>query len=116
MAASLRAAADHGEEVGTETESEEVKLIKADHHIAGQVINLFKMWQSLEQDSRRPSRASPPTFRRKQDQFIADLEMPFNVAKADGRKSIQNSGAKDWEKEWHLQNQLSREQVGCPGS
>ena len=39
------------------------------------------------------------------------------MAKADGKKIIQNSGIKDWKEEWHyLQNQLSKEQVGCPGS
>ena len=32
--------------------------------------------------------ASLPTFHRKQDQFIADLEVPFSVAKADGGKII----------------------------
>ena len=43
--------------------------------------------------------ASRPTFQRKQDQSIADLEVSFNVAKADGGKIIQNSGTKDWEEE-----------------
>ena len=61
--------------------------------------------------------ASPLTFHRKQDEFIADLEVLFNVAEADGRKTIQNSGIKDWGEEQHyLQNQLSREQFGCPWS
>ena len=99
-----------GKRVGMEPEGEEVKLIKADHHIAGQVTNLFKKWHSLEQE-RRPDRAS-----RLQDQFIADLEVPFNVAKADGKKIIQNWRIKDWEQEWHyLQNQLSRSRWAVPG-
>ena len=46
-----------------------------------------------------PDMTSPPTFQRKQDQFIADLEVPFNVAKANGGKIIQNSGIKVLEEE-----------------
>ena len=75
-----------GKRVEMELKGEDVKLIKADHHIAGQVTNLFKKWHSPEQE-RRPDRASRTTLQRKQDQLIADLEVPFNVAKADARRS-----------------------------
>ena len=78
-----------GQKAGMETESDEVEPIKAHPHFAGQLTNLLKKWQSLEQDNRMPDTASRhPNFHRKKDQFIADLQVPFNVAKADGRKII----------------------------
>ena len=77
-----------GKKVGMEPESEEDKLIKADHHIAGQATNLFKKSLSVEQDGRTPDRTYRPTFQRKHDQFIADLEVPFIAAKAGSRKII----------------------------
>ena len=42
-----------GKNIGMEAESEEVKLIKADHHFAGQVTNLFKkcrVWKKTTGD------------------------------------------------------------------
>ena len=42
MAASFRAELIMGPKVGMGRKSEEVKLLKADHHTAGQVTNLFK--------------------------------------------------------------------------
>ena len=33
------------------------------------------------------TRACRPAFQRKQDQFIADLEVPLNVAEADARRA-----------------------------
>ena len=102
---------------GMEPESEEEKLIKTDHHIVWLLINLLKKSQSMEQDGRTPDGTYRPTFQRKLDQFLADREVPFIAAKAGGRKTIQNSGIRDLEEEWHyLQNRLSREQVDCPGS
>ena len=67
--------------------SGKVKLTKVDHRIAGQETNLFQKWLSLEQNNRRSDRFSQPAFQRRHDQFIADLEVPFIVTEADGRRS-----------------------------
>ena len=68
-------------------------------------------------DSRRLHRSVGLAFQEKEQQLKADLDMPFNITKGDAMRIIQYSGIRDWQEEWeYLKNQLSREQVGCPGS
>ena len=97
-------------------EQEALKLVITDHRIYETVKNLFKRWRIMEQDSRRPDRSSKPTFQTKLKSLKEDLEMPLNISKLKATDIIHSSGIKDWQEEaMHLSNQLSKEQVGCPG-
>ena len=69
----------------------------------------------LERTSRRPDRASKPSFRKKLESFEAEvLDMPLNIAREDFATILKDdSGITDWKEDaQHLQNQLQREQPG----
>ena len=71
------------------------KIVKRDYKIVQQVTNLYKKWRTLEHESRRPNRASKPAFLSKEEMFVAELSLPFNVTKVDAPSIIQKSGIKD---------------------
>ena len=97
-------------------EQDALKIVIRDQRISETIMKLFKMWRSMEQDSRRPDRSSKPTFQTKLKIFKEDLEMPLNISKQKANEIIHSSGIKDWQEEvMHLNNQLSKEQLGCPG-
>ena len=87
-----------GKEFGKEVESvtdEKLKIIKSDRHLAEKVVALYKGWRNLEGDSRRPDRALKPSFLEKQQQFISDLDLPFDIRKLEAETIIQYSGTMD---------------------
>ena len=97
-------------------EQDALKIVIKDHRISETLANLFKRWRNMEQDSRCPDRSSRPTFQAKLKDLKEDLEMPLNITKQKATDIIHSSGIKDWKEEvMHLNNQLSKEQVGCPG-
>ena len=45
------------------------------------------------------------------------LKKPFDISKVAAEDIIKDSGIKDWKEEIeYLNNQLSEQQIGCPGS
>ena len=99
----------------TDKEEDSVKIIIKDHRISEMVTNLYKKWRSIETDSRRPTRSSGPAFLAKLKHLKNALEMPLNITKVEAANIIHKSGIKDWQEETtHLENQLSKSQVGCP--
>ena len=107
-----------GKELGIEEiENESRKIIKQDRFIDDKIKGIWKDWRMLEVDSRRPSRSSAAAFIKKQAEFEEQLKKPFNISKVGAEDIIKESGIKDWKEETqHLRNQLSEQQLGCPGS
>ena len=108
----------HGRELGIEEEDDEKsKIIKQDRFIDNKIIKVWNDWRKLELESRRPDRASSANFLKKEDGFKEFLKKPFDISKVAAEEIIKTSGIKDWKEEAeHLKNQLSEQQVGCPGS
>ena len=91
-------------------------MIKSDRHIGDSIRKLWESWKKLEYESRRPSRAETDNFKKKKEGFEKSLSIPFNICKSNAHEIIRNSGIKDWEEESeYLKNQLSEDQIGCPG-
>ena len=109
-----------GKEFGKECESntdDKLKIIKRDIHIADKISKLYKQWRNLEGDSRRPDRALRTSFLDKQQKFILDLDLPFDIRKVDADTIIQDSDTIYWREEVeYLGNQMTREQAGSVGS
>ena len=106
-----------GKELGIEEAGEEKrKIIKQDRFIDEMIRGVWKEWSRLEVESRRPSRSSTDAFKRKEEKFVEGLRKPFNISKISAETIMEDSGILDWREEaQHLRNQLSDEQVGCPG-
>ena len=108
-----------GKHYGTEVEDivdERLKMIKGDQHVAGKVVELYKKWRSLEGGSRKPDRAVKSNFLGKQEQLRLDLDLPLDIRKLEAENIIQQSGIMDWREEVeYLRNQMTREQINCPG-
>ena len=108
-----------GKELGKESEDlidEKIKIIKSDRHVAEKVVELYKRWKSLEKESRRPDRALKNSFVVKQQNFISDLELPFDIRKVDAETTIQQSGTIYWREEvMYLKNQMTKEQPRSVG-
>ena len=52
----------------------------------------------------------------KQKRFTLDLDLPFDIRRVDAETVIQDSGIMYWREEVeHLENQMTREQVGSVG-
>ena len=106
-----------GKELGIEEAGEEKrKIVKQDRFIDEMIRGVWKEWSRLEGESRRPSRSSTDAFKRKEEKFVEGLRKPFNISKISAEAIMKDSGILDWREEaQHLRNQLSDEQVGCPG-
>lgn len=109
-----------GKEYGKEQlEQKDKKLIMImeTKHIKKKILDLYKKWNILETESRRPDRSAMPTFKKKEELFKQELAMPFNITKTNADNIIKGSSMLDWQEETqYLHNQLSLEQPGCPGS
>ena len=107
-----------GRELGIEEkEDEKCKVIKQDRFIDDKIIGVWKVWRKLEEDSRRLDRSSSSSFLKKEEEFKNGMKKPFDISKVAAEDIIKNSGIKDWKEEFaYLQNQLSEQQPGCPGS
>ena len=107
-----------GKELGIEDAGEEAKkIIKRDVIIENMIRENWKNWAKLEGESRRPSRSLTAAFKKKEEKFQTELDKPFNISKVAAESIIQSYGILDWQEEaQHLRNQLSDQQVGCPGS
>ena len=91
------------------------KMIIEDIQAKYKITSIWKQWMELERTSRRPDRASKPSFRMKLESFEAEvLDMPFNIAREDFATILKDdSGITDWKEDaQHLHNQLQREQPG----
>ena len=56
-------------------------------------------------------------FVKKVEEFKNMMKKPFDISKVAAEDIIKNSGIKDWKEETeYLRNQLSEQQLGCPGS
>ena len=118
MAPSFASRLIRGRDLGIEEdEDERKKIIKQDRFIDEKIKGVWQNWRKVEQDSRRPARSSTKKFMRRKEEFEKLLKTPFNISKIGAEEVIRNSGIKDWKEEnEYLQNQLSEEQLGCPGS
>ena len=107
-----------GKEFGIEDkEVEKNKMIKQDRFIDEKIIGVWKIWRKLEEDSRRPDRSASANFEKKVAEFKILMKKPFDICKVAAEDIIKNSGIKDWKEETeYLRNQLSEQQLGCPGS
>ena len=107
-----------GREFGIEEKEDKTKkIIKSDRHIDDKIRDVWKEWDKLEKESRKPARAASSFFTRKQDRFRDQLKVPFNITAVNAEEVIRESGIKDWQEETeYLRNQLSVEQPGCLGS
>ena len=100
-----------------ENEDEKCKVIKQDRFIDDKIIGVWKVWRKLEEDSRRLDRSSSSSFLKKEEEFKNGMKKPFDISKVAAEDIIRNSGIKEWKEEFlYLQNQLSEQQPGCPGS
>ena len=106
-----------GKKLGIEEKGEEKKkIIKQDRFIDEKIMKMWKSWSKLETESRRSGRR-PVYFKKSQEEFEKELRMPFNISKKRAKAVIEKSGIKDCREEiQHLRNQLSEDQVGCPGA
>ena len=94
------------------------KIISEDKYIRTKILDLWNKWRSLKKTSLRPERASKPSFKRQEEDFVTmELDMPFNILCRDYEDNLKHeAGIKDWKDDLqHLHNQLSREQVGTCG-
>ena len=96
---------------------EKLKIVKTDQRITEKIVEMYRKWKSLEGESRRPDRAVKPSFLKKQEQMLMDLDMPLDIKKANAETIIQNSRILDWREEVeYLRSQMTREQessLGC---
>ena len=108
----------HGKELGIEDkEDERSKMIKQDRFIDVKISGVWKDWKKVELESRRPERSSTVSFLKKEEEFKKLLKKPFDISKVAAEDIIKDSGIKDWKEEIeYLKNQLSEQQIGCPGS
>ena len=53
-------------------------MIKQDRFIDDKILGIWKLWRSLEQDSRRPVRSGTDNFVRKVKDFKCVMKKPFN--------------------------------------
>ena len=106
-----------GKELGIEENGDEKrKIIKQDRFIDDKIRSVWKNWSKLETESRRPERR-PFYFKKAEEELQNVLKKPFDISKVAAENIIKESGIKDWREEiQHLRNQLSEDQVGCPGS
>ena len=105
-----------GKELGIEENGDEKrKIIKQDRFIDEKIRSVWKNWSKLETESRRPNRR-PFYFKNAEEDLQKVLKKPFDISKVAAETIIKESGIKDWREEiQHLRNQLSDDQVGCPG-
>ena len=62
-----------------DTTDEKLKIVKTDQRITEKIVEMYRKWKSLEEESRRPDRAVKPSFLRKQEQMLLDLDMPLDI-------------------------------------
>ena len=86
-----------GREFGIEEKEEKTKkMIKSDRHIDDKIRDIWKDWDKLEKESRKPARAASSFFINKQDRFRDQLKVPFNITTVNAEEVIRESGIKDW--------------------
>ena len=97
-----------GKELGFEEEGDEKKkIVRTDRHIDDLISAIYKEWEKLEKESRRPARSSGDKFKEKEVKFKNNMLKPFNIAKAKAEQIIEESGIIDWVEECqHLRNPL----------
>ena len=80
-----------GKEFGKEdedAENETQKMIQLDTNINRMVKDLYKKWCDLEKTSRWPYRSTRPAFLLKQEQFVAELDIPLNIFRKEAPQVI----------------------------
>ena len=100
------------------TKQHNKKIISDDKYIQTLILDLWKEWMALKKTSLRPDRASKPSFKRKEEDFVnMVLDMPFKILCRNYEENIRlEAGIKDWREDLqHLHNQVQREQVGTCG-
>ena len=100
------------------TKEHNKKFISDDKYIKTMILDLWNKWMGLKKTSLRPDRASKPSFKRKEEDFVnMELDMPFNILCRNYEDNMRlEAGIKDWREDLqHLHNQLDREQVGTCG-
>ena len=71
-------------------------MIESDRHIDDKIRDIWKDWDKLEKESRKPARAASSFFINKQDRFRDQLKVPFNITTVNAEEVIRESGIKDW--------------------
>ena len=101
------------------TQQHNKKIISDDKYIQTMVLDLWKEWKELRKTSLRKDRASKPSFKKKEENFVKNvLDMPFKILCRNYEDNLKfEAGITDWKEDLqHLHNQMQREQVGtCRG-
>ena len=62
-------------------------------------------------------RSNSSAFKKKEEQFTLELQLPLDISRPDAGSIIRLAGILDWEEELaYLRGQLRKEQIGCTGS